>query len=383
MQLQTNKNKNRFGFRSVKLISAICFVYIIFSPVLLFAKTLPEYRKNIREARDLTFVLLYPDEENTTLENSPKFERDILTKIRKSVPVNEKIEWQGASIETNNQWLFDALGRIEKEPADSPKRKAILTEISERLDALEQKFEELESFSAANRTKDEDKQKLAEILRREEYQKPEKPEESLFQKLYRKIVEWLASFFPRPNLSTPSTSGFQSISFVLQMILYALVFGVIAFLIYRFAPLLADRFRGREKQTKEERVILGEKLLPDQSSKDLFDEAEKLARDGNLRGAIRKGYIALLCELSDRKIIGLSVHKTNRDYLRDVRGKSELYKNMNGLTLNFERHWYGFESVEEKDWEEFRNGYRRAVGSGSRQSAVGSRQSAVGSSRRQ
>ena len=361
MQLQTNKNKNRFGFRSVKLISAICFVCIIFSPVLLFAKTLAEYRENIREARDLTFVLLYPDEENTTLENSPKFERDILTKIRKSVPVNEKIEWQGASIETNNQWLFDALGRIEKEPADSPKRKAILTEISERLDALEQKFEELENFSAANRTKDEDKQKLAEILRREEYQKPEKPEESLFQKLYRKIVEWLASFFPRPNLSTPSTSGFQSISFVLQMILYALVFGVIAFLIYRFSPLLADQFRRKEKQSKEERVILGEKLLPDQSSKDLFDAAEKLAREGNLRGAIRKGYIALLCELSDRKIIGLSSHKTNRDYLRDVRGKSELYQNMNGLTLNFERHWYGFESAEEKDWEEFRNGYKEVI----------------------
>jgi hypothetical protein len=80
-----------------------------------------------------------------------------------------------------------------------------------------------------------------------------------------------------------------------------------------------------------------------------------------LRGAIRKGYIALLCELADRKVIGLSRHKTNRDYLRDVLGKNELYQNMNGLTSNFERHWYGFESAEEKDWEEFRNGYKRII----------------------
>ena len=82
-----------------------------------------------------------------------------------------------------------------------------------------------------------------------------------------------------------------------------------------------------------------------------------------MRGAIRKGYIALLCELSERKIIGLSQHKTNRDYLKDVRKQNELYKNMSGLTNNYERHWYGFDSAEETDWEEFRNGYRKAVGS--------------------
>ncbi|MCA1638274.1 MAG: DUF4129 domain-containing protein [Acidobacteria bacterium] len=82
---------------------------------------------------------------------------------------------------------------------------------------------------------------------------------------------------------------------------------------------------------------------------------------GNLRGAIRKGYIALLCELGDRKIIGLSRHKTNRDYLRDVSKRRELYENMNGLTNNFERHWYGFDVTQEKDWEEFRNRYKQII----------------------
>ncbi len=363
-----NINENKCNFNVVRLFGVICFVFIIFSPVSLFAKTLTEYKKNIGEARDLIIVLLYPDEEDATPEISPKFAREALKRIRRSVPAREKIEWQDRSVETDNQWLFDALDEFEKEPGGSPKKEAILTSIGERLDALRQKIEELEKPPSANRAGAEDAQKLAEILRREEYQKPEKRDESFFQKLYRqiqeiyqKILDWLESFFPRPNLSAGSTNGFQSLFFILQMMLYALVLGVIAFLLYKFAPLLINRFDWLEKTDKNERVILGERLLPEQSSKSLFEEAEKLAREGDLRGAIRKGYIALLCDLADRKIIGLAQNKTNRDYLRDVRSKSELYQNLNGLTINFERHWYGFEPAEEKDWENFRIEFQKAI----------------------
>lgn len=345
----------------MRLLFLICFVFIVFSPVSASAGTLEQYRESVRYARDLTISMLYADEDDATAKKSQISESDNLTKIRKSLPASEKIEWQGASIETNNQWLRQNLDEFEREPQASPKRQIILTSISERLAALAQKIEELENSPAQNRAKDEDKQKLAEILRREEYQKPEKLEESIFQKIYRKIMEWLANFFPRPDLSNSSFSGFQSLSFILQLLLYALVLGVIAFLIYKFAPFLAGRFSWKQTSNKQERVILGERISAQETAQNLFAEAENLAREGNLRGAIRKGYIALLCELADRKIVGLSNHKTNRDYLRDVRGKKELYQNMNGLTSNFERHWYGFESAEEKDWEEFRNGYKRII----------------------
>ena len=149
--------------------------------------------------------------------------------------------------------------------------------------------------------------------------------------------------------------------------IYALALALIGFLIYKFAPFLINRFQTREKREKRERVILGEKLAADETSGNLFSEAERLAQAGDLRGAIRKGYIALLCELSDRKIIGLSKNKTNRDYLRDVRKRRELYQNMTGLTNNFERHWYGFQEADESDWNEFKDDYQKAVGSGSRQ----------------
>ncbi len=311
--------------------------------------------------------MLDPDED-AAIKNSQNSESANLAKIRKSVSESEKIEWKDESVETNNQWLWEYLVQFESEAKNSPKRRLILTSISERLDALDKKIGELENQTFSSRAKDEDKQKLTEILRREEYQKPEERNESFFQKLsrqiqeiYRKIINWLESFFPRPDFSGSSANGFQTFSFVLQIILYALVLGVIAFLIRRFAPFLAGRFRRKVKLKKDERIILGERISAEETAQNLFAEAENLAREGNLRAAIRKGYIALLCELADRKIIGLAQNKTNRDYLRDVRGRNEIYQNMNGLTLNFERHWYGFESADINDWEEFKNGYEEII----------------------
>ena len=108
-------------------------------------------------------------------------------------------------------------------------------------------------------------------------------------------------------------------------------------------------------------MILGERIDANSSAEDLFGQAERLAREGDLRAAIRKGYIAVLCDLSDRKLIGLATYKTNRDYLRDVRPRRELFENMRGLTNSFERHWYGFQSAEKADWEEFRERSRRTV----------------------
>ncbi len=347
-------NKNQF-------LIGLVFCLVIFAPLSNFAATLAEYRENIGYAKDLIIELLYPENEDLSPAKYLEYERETLAEIRKSLPVNEKVEWRESAMETDNQWLNEKLKNFEGEAQNSPNREQILNEIYERLEAIDLKLEELEKPSAETRTKDEDKQKLAEILRREEFQKPEAKTESLFQKIVRKIKQWFYEFFPHPNLPESSAGGFQSLSFVLQMLLYAVILGVIGFLIYRFAPFLANRFRQKEKTEKKERVILGERLSADETAQNLFNQAEKLAREGDLRGAIRKGYIALLCELSDRKIIGLAQHKTNRDYLRDVRSRRELHENMNDLTANFERHWYGFDNAEENDWQEFRQNYKKAV----------------------
>jgi hypothetical protein len=107
--------------------------------------------------------------------------------------------------------------------------------------------------------------------------------------------------------------------------------------------------------------VLGELLEPDQTAADLLAQAEALAKQGDLRAAIRKAYIALLCELGDRKIISLGQSKTNRDYLHAVRDKASLYASMRKLTNTFELHWYGFAPAAEADWTEFKKGYRLII----------------------
>ncbi len=288
-------------------------------------------------------------------------DRQKAAEIRKLIPRTESIEWQGGSVETDNDWLHVELDKYADD-FDSAKRAAIRKSISERLEALANVVAETKAATAGDHSKDEDKRKLAEILQRGEYQKPVEADESLFQRLKRKFLEWLVSMFPKMDRQPQETSpGLTSLAFVLQLLLYLGLAAGIIFLIYKFLPHISGRFKKRTGRKKSDRVILGERIADDLSSSDLFAEAERLARDGELRLAIRKGYIALLCELSERKAIGLARHKTNRDYLRDLRSKKDLFENVLGLTGSFERHWYGSQASEMQDWEEFKTLYRRTL----------------------
>jgi hypothetical protein len=341
------------------LAKILVFIFAFSVPA--FAVNLTEYRAKIETVRDELEFLLYHDESETEAQIRSE-ERDSLKTIRAALPPSETVELQNAVFEADHGWLLAKLKVFEEEPVLT-KRQQIVREIVEQLEAVEYKLGELEKQEISNRSKDEDKQKLREILSRPEYQKPEEKKQSGVGKAIDDFLDWLARLLPSRSPVKDTESSSQPLSFVLQLVIYAVVLGIIGFLLYRFAPFLRRKFLNRQKKEKKERVILGETLAADETSHNLFSEAERLAREGNLRAAIRKGYIALLCELSDRKIIGLANHKTNRDYLRDVRKRPELYRNMNALTNNFETVWYGFGKAETEDWEKFREKYKEAVSS--------------------
>lgn len=318
------------------------------------AATIDDYHRRVDSARSGIRVLLdnISHEEIGETPNEPSSE--VFAEVHNLIPATEKIQIASGDIETENKWLTDGLAAAEKE-SDLAKRAVILTELDKRVSALYQNLEELQIATAAERSKDEDKRKLAEILNRPEYQKPLQKEESASGEWIRRILEWIESWFPKFNPSPNAMSGFGSLMNVLQWVVVIAILGLIGFLVYKLAPLFVPRFRQRRIKDKgTERVILGERIGEDQSANDLFSEAERLAREGDIRGAIRKGYVALLCELSDRKLIGLARHKTNRDYLRDVRSRREIYTQMNGITGMFERHWYGSQTAQANDWAEFR-----------------------------
>ena len=335
---------------TTKLLSTSLLILLLVSIV--GAAELADYQKRVRSARGGIQELLsnVADEEAGNEPSEPNDE--VFAAVRELIPTSEKIATSNGEVETNNAWFVNRLKAAEVEQ-DLTKRAEILNEIDGRLAALGVELGELQDATVAERSKDEDKRKLSEILSRPEFQKPtpKPPEESLISKLIRRFLEWLEPMLPKFGGNAPDLSGTVT---VVQYVLIGAIILLLGFLAYKLAPLFAPRFRRKKTEERESRVILGERIDDDISAADLFGDAERLAREGDLRGAIRKGYVALLCEMSDRKLIGLARHKTNRDYLRDVRSRREIYGEMSGLTGSFERHWYGAQDANAEDWQEFR-----------------------------
>ena len=321
------------------------------------ATTLNEYHQHLQQAISALETLPQSDEDESEGDRIVRVTAT-LTQLRAVVPARELVEWNGASIEVDNAWLHQELERYEK--AMNAERADLLARVTERLLSVEQRVAEVRKVPAttAAATKAEASKKLAEILARPEYSRGAKSESAL-SRLWRAFWKWIGGLLPkRQPLAPGSASLFTTFA---QIFVVLLALGVIAYVVKMFAPLLLHNRTSRKKKKGQPRIVLGERLEPEQTAGDLLGEAEELARRGELRAAIRRAYIALLVELGERKLISLAQHKTNRDYLRSVREREPLYANVKQLTDSFERHWYGLAGATEADWLAFRIGYKTVM----------------------
>lgn len=320
---------------------------------------LASYRERVHKAADALDALRWSADEDESETARQAREAETVRQVRQALLTVQTVEWNQTSMRVDNSWLDQSLRDYERMDRSDPQRADALLHIEERLYALAEQLAQTEE-GQARASKDEEKGRLAAILRREEYNK-KAAEESALARLRRRFLKWLDSLFPETQ-RVPAKS-LNRIASATQVIVICLCVAGIAFLIWRYGPRLFRREGRRRKRRsrREARVVLGEHLAADQSASDLLAEAETLARAGDLRAAIRKGYIALLCELGDRKILSLAQSKTNRDYLRAVQGLEPLHTEMRRLTNVFENHWYGLAPATPDDWTNFRTGYRKAV----------------------
>jgi hypothetical protein len=289
----------------------------------------------------------------------PKRESDVLGRVRALLPPKERVESRdGGAVEVDNTWLHAALDDYEH-LGDNDKRVQSLRAIVDRLRALDSRLAELESASPQTTDADAERGRLNSILRDPKFDRSAQQSNAI-QRLIRDILDWIADHMPSGPRITPGTN--PRFSQVAQIVVLALCLAVVAY-VARLLWLRRRRGVKTLKLRRGPRVVLGEKLEADQTSADLLADAETLARAGDLRGAIRKAYIALLCELGDRQVIRLSRHKTNRDYLDAVRRSAppRLYTEMLPLTLDFELHWYGLQGATDTDWANFRARCRQAI----------------------
>ncbi len=280
-------------------------------------------------------------------------------RIRELVPASEHIDYPGGGVTTDNSAIHLALDLLIADN-DRSKRAEALTALSDRLRAIDDAVKQLETPTGGT-SPQEQKRKLEEILNRPEYRRAGMPEESTFARWQREFWEWLARVFPRPQASTAPPVGMGSIRLALQILIFVAIVSLIGFLLYRFTRSLG--WSPKEKKTKrsQRRMILGEEVSAEETAEDLFAEAERLAREGQIRPAIRRAYIAALCDLGDRRILRLANHKTNRDYVRELRPNAAGYGTFADLTGVFERNWYGSRPADVSEWERFCRLYRETL----------------------
>jgi len=339
---------------ALRFLGAAGLLAVISHPV--HAIPISEYQKQIRQAVTAldTLTLREETEDNETYDRRSL---ETVSGVRNLIPQTQTVDWAGSSFKVDNSWLhqdLNKLGTVMKR-----ERPELLLRITQRLGALDERITELQEPSAGNNpTKAETSRKLAEILNRPEYAYQAK-QESALARFMKWLMEWLQKWFPQPKPFSPGSVSW--LSKIAQVVVIVLSLALLAYVIKLFMPRLLRQGKPKKKDKQRARIVLGEKLEPDQSATDILSEAEALARRGELRAAIRKAYIALLVELGDRKVISLAQSKTNRDYLRAVREVHPLYGNVKQLTESFERHWYGLVHATETDWVAFRSAYEQAL----------------------
>jgi hypothetical protein len=292
-------------------------------------------------------------------------------KVRGLLPRREKVgRVGGGEVEVDNTWVHEALGGLKV--GDYERVAAGLRALAGRLRALEAQLRESEAPAAAKLDGDAERGRLNSILRRPEFDRQAPKKQGALERMIEDFIKWLGSLMPKGTGISPG--GSPRVSRLTLALVILLCVAVLAYVVFR---LWVRRGAGGKSLglKRGPRVVLGERLEADQTASDLLDEAELLARSGEQRGAIRKAYVALLCELGDRGVVRLAQHKTNRDYLNAARRAADprLYTELLPLTSDFELHWYGLRAATDADWQSFKTRCRAVV------KEVGSRQMAVGS----
>jgi plasmid stabilization system protein ParE len=338
------------------VVVLVAFLFVC--PANVAAIPLAEYEQRLKQAINELVNTTKVDTDQEWVESD--FERRMIEAVeivRVALPEHVTVEADGEVYNIDNSWLHQSFDELTKLPGAKQFEKA--EKIIEVLQAIEVRITERQGAVAAAQSKEQAKSKLESILARPEYATDQRGPNAI-SRLIRDFIRWLQDLFPKRSPVEPGRVD------VISLIAQLLVIGVALAVLLYVGKILLGRIgrrarKAKKPKKKEARIVLGERLEPEATSTDLLSQAEILARNGELRTAIRKAYIAFLVELGDRKMISLAQHKTNRDYLNSVKSVAPLHATMRGLTDSFERHWYGFEQATLDDWQTFRAGYVAAL----------------------
>lgn len=345
-----------FRRRSFRVEALLVVVAMVVLHVGIRAEPRTGFVEHLGEVRVLTEKLQRLNRKNLNIKGLVDEEFELQDEIVSLVWSYDSSERGGASMQTNSTWLLFDLFQLQRGDTDRENRERIMTGVLMRIDTALAIVAEAERRSDSP-VADTDSDVLTEILSGNEFDTNVSGETSVVRDLLNKLSEWLRSLFPDGPLFTPSEDVSGSSSAALRVFLWIAGSLTALFLIWRFRRTIFRWWVPNHGGFDGDRIVLGETIGDETSAEDLFKEAENLAAIGDVRAAIRKGYIALICDLGDRRFVTISRNKTNQDYLREVSGNEIVFATTERMTRIFEQHWYGLQPSDMKDWEDFRGTY--------------------------
>lgn len=347
------KIRNQQFRRHMASLSLSLLWLLLADIVALAASPVKDYAARLLQAEELTAGLSEGQHPTQEIINT-------MAEVKRLLPAQEEVAFAQQMVRVDNAWLHTAIDELNNlANRDPEQRRARLIEIADRLLLLEQQVSATAAPPAA--TTAEERARLETILARPEYL-PEEQRESALQKWLKKLRDALVQLLerwlggrPAPAPTATTTGSINGVRLALVLIgLVALAFALVA-LIKRWR-----RRRQRDDQL-EVREVLGEELADDVTAADLLANASALARQGDYRSAIRRAYIALLCELEQRGKLRLHRAKTNGDYLNALREENALYRNFSVMTEVFEHIWYGRERAQADEYDDFLALYQKTT----------------------
>jgi hypothetical protein len=147
-------------------IAALILLATSFIPVLAGEATIDDYRARLHSASVALDALRGTDENESASSYDERFDSTVET-VKHLLPASETVESNGSSVEVDNRWLSDALNYIAQFRSDETRRNMELSIVAARLKALEMDVIN-GAPTASDPAKDENKARMAAILRRAE-----------------------------------------------------------------------------------------------------------------------------------------------------------------------------------------------------------------------
>ncbi|MBI4470709.1 MAG: DUF4129 domain-containing protein [Acidobacteria bacterium] len=269
-----------------------------------------------------------------------------LEKLGSLLPPSEPLRFRGQQIQTNLAWVPLDVGSIYEAPT-LDERLTRLNQLRARLSALREHLIHAEATAQPDRTGL--RRTLDEVLRNREYRW--RSNQSWLDLFWDYLRDALANVTGRLRLA-PGLSRIPE--WLLSGILLLIALALVAVTVRRMSGFVRARATYRRSPDRKARAIQENDWTADQYQL----RAERSAREGDFRTALRWLFLAALSALRQTGQVKWRSSATNRDYLRELGARrTETFSAFAVLSGGHERCWYGREPL---DADSYRN-YERSA----------------------